>query len=752
MAPHSDQRVSSRSPASAAAPDREGRGSADAPGRGTPAGSPAPADVPGPEFPRVLGTDPADRLLRVAALVLSPLCVLAAAGGVWAGVRLGEAVRPDPIAWPSWSSVAAGLILVASGAVLVHRLPRHPVAWLLLGGAVVACAGGFCAAYAALSVVRHGGDLPFTAAALFVGGRSGPLQNLIVPLVLLLFPDGRLPSPRWRLPAGAALGCVGLVILILFTVPWRIISEGDPPFPGLTGIELDPVTPALPDPVWQATRVIIVVLLLTSVAIPVAAFAARFRGSGPELRVRLRWMLFAALVNLVITALVFAVRPYLPGAPEALWPACLGVLALAVLVAVARHRLYDVDLLLGRTILYGGLAVAVVAVDTAVFVGAGALVDDPLAAVIGAGAVGILYAPLRLRIQRWTDRVLNGRSDPYDVVSALAERLEESVGPDELLREVARVLSTAFRSPYVRVELDRPGGGTYVVEHGIIRRDDVVVLPFAYREAQIGRLALVPRVGPRLSDADQRLLADVLRQAAAAARATALTEELQRSREQLVTGIAEERRRLRRDLHDGLGPLLAGAALKIEAARNLAGRDLPAANAALDDVRGDLSAMLADVRRLVHGLRPPALDQFGLAGAVERQAAGFAGGSLEVAVHIEGGLPGLPAAVEVAAYRIIAEALANVSRHARATTCAVRLAAVRGALEAEVTDDGRGLPPGSLSGVGLVAMRERAEELGGRCTVAARPDGGTRVHAVIPYGTIPHGRGPVPDGTVPGPG
>ncbi|GAA3445157.1 sensor histidine kinase [Planomonospora venezuelensis] len=677
-----------------------------------------------------------DRVIRAAALVLAVLCALAAAGGVWAGARLGEAARPDPIAWPSWSSAATGLVLVLAGAVLVRRLPRHPVAWVLAGGGAVASADGFCAAYAALSVVRHGGDLPLTAAALFVGGRFGPLENLVVPLVLLLFPDGRLPSPRWRLPAGAALGCVGLVVLILFTIPWRIISEGDPPFPGLAGIEPDPITPALPDPVWQATRMIIVVLLLASVAIPVAAFVGRFRGSGPEVRVQLRWMLLAALVNVVITALVFAVKPYLPGVSEALWPICLGVVALAVLAAVARHRLYDVDLLLGRTILYGGLAAAVVAVDTAVFVAAGALVDDPLAAVVGAGAVGVLYAPLRLRIQRWTDRVLTGRGDPYDVVSALAERLEESVGPDELLREVAGVLSTAFRSPYVRVELERPGGGTYVVEHGF-PRDDVVVLPFAYREAQIGRLALVPRTGSRLSDADQRLLADVVRQAAAAARATALTEELQRNRERLVTGVAEERRRLRRDLHDGLGPLLAAAALKIEAARNLAGRDPGAADEALAAVRGDLSTVLADVRRLVHDLRPPALDRFGLAGAVERQAAGLSGGALEVAVRAEGDLAGLPAAVEVAAYRIAAEALANVSRHARAAACTVRLAAARGALEIEITDDGRGLQPGTLTGVGLVAMRERAEELGGRCTATARPGGGTRVHAVIPYGPGP---------------
>ncbi len=667
------------------------------------------------------------------AFVSLMLCVLATVGGYLADAAAGATPRPDPISWPIWTSTLPGLVLVAAGTVLIHRLPRHPMAWLLVAGGVLTCANGFGAGYAALSVLRYGGDLPLTEIALFIGGRTGPVQNLFVPLVLLFFPDGRLPSPRWRWAAWPALGSAALAVLILFTVPWRIISEKDPVFPGLAGLAVDPVTPPLPEAFWQATRFGILALILVSVLISVAAFVRRFRSSEAGLRAQLRWMLLAGLVNVVITVVLVATKPYLPDLSGIIWPLCLTSMAIAVVVAVARYRLYDVDLLLGRTILYGGLAAAVVAVDMAVFLSVGAFIQDPLAAVIGAGVVAVLYAPLRLRVQRGVNRILTGRGEPYDVVSVLAERLEESVGPDELLREVAGVLSTAFRSPYVRVELDRPDGHTAVVEHGT-RRDDVVVLPFAYREAQIGRLVLVPMMGARLSDADQRLLADVVRQAAAAAHATALTEELQRSREQLVTGIAEERRRLRRDLHDGLGPLLAAAALKVEAAGNVAVRDLPAAEEILASVRGDLSSVLADVRRLVHDLRPPALDQFGLVGAVERLAARFAGDAPAVTIRTDGDLSRLPAAAEVATYRIVSEALANASRHARAAACTVELTAAGGTLRIEITDDGRGMAAGAAAGVGLVAMRERAAELGGRCTVSAGPGGGTRVRAVIPYG------------------
>ncbi|WP_067468478.1 sensor histidine kinase [Actinomadura macra] len=688
-----------------------------------------------------------ERFLRPLALVLSVLCLAATAATLWLDVLVGSRRPPLPLDYPHWGSALSGLPLALAGGALATRLPRHPLTWLMLAGGAVAVADGAGAAYASLSVLAHGGELPGTAAAVFVGGRFGPMINLIVPLTLMFFPDGRLPSRRWRWPAvvvvaGQVLGVVGLL-----TVPWRVFSEDEPLAPGLRGVPLDPLTPPLPSGFWPLTSGLFWATFLSSFTLAVAAFAVRFRRSDPVRRAQLRWMLLALLANVALIAGTTLLARMVPDAVY-WWVGDISLvlmhaaIAAAVLVAVARYRLYDVDLLLGWTLLYAVLAVAVIGVDVAVFVTAGTVIDEPLAAVTGAGVVAVLYAPLRLRLQRWVNRVLTGRGEPYDVVSALARRLEESVGPDELLLEVARVMAASFRSPYVRVELDRADGRTVVVEHGD-PRPDVVVLPFGYRGAAIGRLVLVPRTGPRLSDADQRLLADVVRQAAAAARATALTEELQRSREQLVTGIAEERRRLRRDLHDGLGPALAAAALKIEVARNLAPRDGDGADEALRSVRGDLSAVLTDVRRLVHDLRPPSLDQFGLVGAVEQLAERFQGRSLRVTMHCAGELAALPAAAEEAAYRIVGEALANVSRHAGAARCEVRLTAGQEALEVEIADDGQGVPSGALVGVGLVGMRERAEELGGHCVVSARPGGGTRVRAVLPYGPRPDASEPL---------
>jgi signal transduction histidine kinase len=215
-----------------------------------------------------------------------------------------------------------------------------------------------------------------------------------------------------------------------------------------------------------------------------------------------------------------------------------------------------------------------------------------------------------------------------------------------------------------------------------------------------------------------------------------LTADLQRSRERLVTAREEERRRLRRDLHDGLGPMLAAQTLKVGSARALYQRDTVAADALLAELETDMQTALADIRRLVYDLRPPALDELGLVGAIRADATRYRklpadAHGLAIDIEAPDSLPPLPAAVEVAAYRIVQEALTNVVRHAHACTGWVRVN-VDEALRIEISDDGLGLPTPRHIGVGLLSMRERAEELGGSCIVERHPAGGTRVLARIP--------------------
>nr|WP_246304771.1 sensor histidine kinase [Nocardioides thalensis] len=232
----------------------------------------------------------------------------------------------------------------------------------------------------------------------------------------------------------------------------------------------------------------------------------------------------------------------------------------------------------------------------------------------------------------------------------------------------------------------------------------------------------------------------MVRQAAAAARAAQLSDQLQASRERIVTAVEDERRRLRNELHDGLGPTLAAIASRIDTARITAQRAPTEADHALAAARGDISGLLAEVRRLVHGLRPPALDDVGLAGALRQQADRIRTPALSVTVDVAADLGPLPAAAEVAAFRIASEALTNAVRHSGAGHAHVRIDVRDQELVVEVADDGVGIGPDSLAGVGLSSMRERARELGGRCTVESSAAGGTRVTAHLPIREVAGGR------------
>ena len=420
---------------------------------------------------------------------------------------------------------------------------------------------------------------------------------------------------------------------------------------------------------------------------------------------------------------------------------CVVGLPAAIAVAVLRHGLYDVDLVINRSLVWAVLSGLVVAGFAGIVTVMGAVVQDAsstYASLVATVVVALLALPLRDRVQAAVNRLMYGApQDPYSVLAGLAQRLAATPEPDGVLPAAVDEVAVALQRSYAAIELASDDGPVLAAEHGT-RPARVEAHDLAHQGEHVGQLLLAARRDESRGDA--RLVADVVRHLAAAALAVRRTDDLRHSRERIVAAREEERRRLRRDLHDGLGPALAGIDMQLGGARTLLGTRPAAARAALAEVARDASATVADVRRLVNGLRPPALDDLGLAFAIREQAERLSrpvdGPPLDVEVTVEGDLRGLPAAVEVAAFRIAQEALVNVARHADATRCSVRLAR-NGALELVVEDDGGGVAIAARAGVGIVSMRERAAELGGTLHVAPRPARGTIVRALLPVNDRP---------------
>ncbi|WP_139220364.1 sensor histidine kinase [Trujillonella endophytica] len=697
------------------------------------AAPPAAGPLPPPE-------PPAPRARRRVAPVVAWVVALVSGGATVAAIVLdavtSTAAREAAHASAGWIIGAPGLFLAVPAWLLLARLPRHPASWVVAGNALVWGLDGLAQSWLTRAV-QGDEPLPGATPAFWVVSRFGAWLLIGLPLLLLVYPDGRLPGGWWRIAAVVSLASTAVLPLLLMVAPSAALdAAGDTSTPAIyDGVDLDPTSLPLPSGLVEAVARVALPVATLGVLLPVAAVVARYRAARGTRREQMRWLLWAAVVD----ALVMLATLLLPGDVTSLaLGVAVGLTGAAVTVGLLRPRLVDIDQLLGGTLVYGGLAVAVVLLDLAVLAVAGALLGDRLgdrdATLLALLVVTALYVPLRAQawqlVRRW---VLGGREDPYRVVAGLAEQLERSEGVEDQLRAVTRAVAEAFRSAYVGVEIEAGPGRRLVVETGR-RPAGVQGLSIAYRGEEVGRL-LLPRDGVRASlvARDERLLADVVRQAAAAAQASALAGELQASREQLVAAREEERRRLRRDLHDGLGPSLGAVVLRIDTARNLARSRPDDADSVLRQARDEVAGALADVRRLVHDLRPPALDDLGLAGAVRQQAERLLPADVMTSVTAGPGTDGLPAAVEVAAYRIASEALANVARHAAAM--AVRVSLLRdaaGRLVVTVVDDGVGIAPGAPAGVGLVSLRERAAELGGRCSVTCPPEGGTVVRAVLP--------------------
>jgi signal transduction histidine kinase len=333
------------------------------------------------------------------------------------------------------------------------------------------------------------------------------------------------------------------------------------------------------------------------------------------------------------------------------------------------------------------------------------------------------------RLQRFVDWLLYGqRSDAAAVSSRLALKLE-SVNDDVAVLALVEALAETLRLSYVSAVVDRDGEREIIATIGTETR---AAARFAVRHSgqELGEL----RAGRRsetLNHQDERMLSAAAAQLGMVLHVASLAIELQHARERLVSSREDERRRLRRELHDGVGPTLAGIALGLESANRAVGADQQRANALIAEIRSDVADLVSDVRRVVNGLRPPMLDEIGLAGALTQLGNGF-GARTDCAVEVRAAdLPNLSAAVEVAAYRIGAEALTNVLKHARATRCEVSLAVSDSLLMLDVIDNGVGGASTRDGGIGLPSIAERAAELGGELEVESTSSG-THIRARLP--------------------
>jgi two-component system NarL family sensor kinase len=589
--------------------------------------------------------------------------------------------------------------------VVLRRRPRHPIGWLF---ALIAQLEGLSLLGTGYSA--HLPELAGSAAAAWIGKLLW-WPGLVAGTSLLtpLFPDGAVTRLRKILVWAGVVATVGSTVFIALSA------------------ELYPGNPtALGEP-WSSrcatAAVVCLVLALAVGAVGAVLLAIRmWRATGLERR-RLAWFFAGFAVVVLVTALPMGVVVQLLG--TAFLPFALGM-------AILRYGLFDGDRLLNRTLVYGALSVLVAGTfGLGIGLVSSAVGGTTAGAVVAAVVIAIGLAPARDVVQRGVDRLLYGRRrDPYAVLTDLGRHVSGAVAPDEILVIVCRTLATALRLPYVAITL----GADHVPAaiHGA-PAGGAAGIPLVYAGAPVGRLDVDAAGRRQLDVADDRLLDAFAQQAGTAAHAAGLARELRLSHDRLASARDEERHRIRRDLHDQLAPALAGVALGIGAARRAVAPSDPRTGELLDKLRAEVRGSLDDVKLLVADLRPTTLERYGLLDALRRHAAAVSGETFEVSVAAGAPMPVLPSRVEVAAYRIALEAVANTSRHSGATACRISVGVSGDVLTLSVADNGTGLPfVRRQLGLGLRSMAERAAELGGSCVIGAAASRGTLIEATLP--------------------
>ncbi|TCO42481.1 histidine kinase [Kribbella antiqua] len=626
-----------------------------------------------------------------------------------AGVAVGGGLvvrlnGDDAVASYLLSNLVIGLSAAPCGYLVARAKPEHPIGWLFLGLGIAPLVS---AAIAPLVIGGQDAGWPEPVMRAIVTVFSfawGWGVFFCLPLALQLFPTGSPLSPRWR-----ALGWLTFATALIGTT-----STGPTPEYGASSY--------LVSPWWEWGEAAAGLLAPIVVFLSLAALAVRYKRGDETVRQQLQWLLAA-----VVLALVINVPSWfsLPTGREILLLLSFALIPTAVTIAVLRYRLFDVRLALSRVLVYGTLTGIVVLAYSAIVAVLNLVLTAAGAPILAALAVALGFNPLRLRVQRRVEQALYGaRRDPVQAVSAVGQHL---AGED--LSTMLDALREALRLPYASLVGTDGQRLTSGQPDGEVQR-----LALLHAGESQGSLEIGVRRGERqLSHADQTILDLLSGPLAVALHATRLSRQLRASRDHVLTAAAEERNRLHRELHDSLGPTLTGAALKADGTALAARTNPQKAEQLATQLADQLREAIDDVRQLVYGLRPPALDQLGLIGALRRQCDEL--GPVSLKVHAPDSLPELSPDVEVAAYRIASEALTNVVRHSTARSAVVSLATDTRSLSLTVADDGNPVAAWR-PGVGLRSMHTRAAEVGGSCDAGPTPHGGL-VTAVLPLGVEP---------------
>ena len=671
----------------------------------------------------------------------------------------------DPILSASGALGDVGLLVTFAtfpiiGYVLAVRQPENWIGWVMLGMGVVM--GLPFASYGTYAI--HGGP----------GGRELGLlfdaidQPMWIPVVaipatflLLLFPNGHLPSPRWKWFARILGGGLVLIFLVILVGPGPI--EGGP-LPGHQNpLGLESLRPYLG--IAFASILIIPIGALGSLV----SLVQRFRRSRGIERLQLRWLVTAATIVAATYAagVLFSIGGEWTGASSTN-PGWLNVLQtvsvlsfalipIAIGVSILRYHLFDIDVVINRAVLFGALAVFITVVYVAIVAGVGAVVGgqaSPLLSAAAAAVVALAFQPARRRAQRFADRLVYGkRATPYEVLSEFSDRLGNTYANEELLPRMARALGegtgAARADVWMRVgdelrpEAVWPDDAETLSsrpappegEEGVVTASSMFE-PVRHHGESLGALSIEKRPGESLTTTEQKLVRDLAAQAGLVLRNVGLTddlrvtiEQLRASRQRLVSAQDEERRKLERNLHDGAQQQLVALAVKLRLLEQIVERDPAQARSVAAQLQGDTTAALEELRDLARGIYPPLLADKGLVAALESQAR-----KSVVPVTVEGdGVGRYAREAEAAVYFSCLEALQNVAKYASASRATITLSDGNGRLRFEVSDDGVGFDAASRSnGSGLQGIADRLAALDGEIEIRSAPGAGTTVAGVLP--------------------